>query len=53
MATAPHNSPRASNVAFIPAPRMPMKAKKDIPQAANVSFTSMSTAYAKGQINAN
>ena len=49
MTTPPHITPKAPKVALIPAPITPMKAKNDRPQMNNVSFSSMSTAYAKGR----
>jgi len=45
----PQNKPSDPNAVLMPIPMMPMKAKNDRPQMVNVSFTSMSTAYAKGR----
>jgi len=46
--TPPQNSPKASNVAFIPTPKMPMKAKNDRAQTDIASFKSMAIEYRKG-----
>lgn len=49
MTKAPQNMPKSANIVLMPIPRMPIKAKNDRAQMNNVSFTNMSTAYAKGR----
>jgi hypothetical protein len=49
MTIEPQSNPSVSKVAFTPAPRMPIKAKNEALQMANMSFTIMPQAYTGGR----